>query len=102
MKALAAVVAAFAATMAPAQDQPSSSFAPPVQLQAGDKFLGHERLFPSPVYHDVDGDGLADLVVGDLIGHLTVALRKPGKKISYGAESKLKGADGKDLKFHNW
>ena len=82
---------------------PAAPFAPPVRVRAGDALLGEGRLYPSPVFHDVNGDGLLDIVVGDLPGRLTVALRLPGEgPPAYGAEKPLKGADGNDLKFHNW
>lgn len=83
--------------------QPTPSFAAPVRLHAGDKLLGENRLYPSPVFHDMNGDGLADIVVGDLRGRITVALRQPGKgPATYGAESALKDVDGKEIDFHNW
>ena len=92
------VLAATAAAQVPAP-----TFAPPVRLQAGDQGLGENRLYPSPVFHDLNGDGLHDLVIGDLRGHLTVALRLPGEgSPRYGAESKLLGRDGKALDFGNW
>ncbi len=78
------------------------AFAPPVRRQAGDANLGEGRLYPSPVLHDVNGDGLADIVVGDLHGHLTVALRKPGSKIAYAAEEPVLDELGKRIDFHNW
>jgi hypothetical protein len=81
----------------------ATEFASPVRLNAGEPFLGVKRLFPSPVFHDIDGDGLQDVVVGDLMGRLTVALRKPGKgKLAFGAETKLLDAEGKEIDFHNW
>jgi hypothetical protein len=86
----------------------SPTFAPPVRLKAGDSFLGHkdpdgrERLYPSPVYHDLDGDGLADIVVGDLRGHLTVARRVAGSAPAFAKEEKVLGADGKILDLGNW
>lgn len=80
----------------------SPTFAPPVRLKAGDKFLGENRLYPSPVFHDLNGDGLADLVVGDLRGLMTVALRLPGALPSFGPETKVLGADGKVLDLQNW
>ena len=85
-----------------AQDSGATHFASPQRLDAGEKRLGEDRYFPSPVFHDVDGDGLPDLVVGDLIGRLTVALRLPGKERHYGPEKPLLGADGKEIRFHNW
>ena len=79
------------------------SFAAPVQLKAGEKLLGENRYFPSPTFRDMNGDGLKDIVVGDLLGRLTVALREAGSgPISFGAETKLQASDGKDITFHNW
>jgi hypothetical protein len=88
---------------APGDAPPTSKFAPPVRLMAGDAFLGGDRLFPSPVFHDVNGDGLLDIVVGDLPGRLTVALRRKGADArAYAAETELMAADGKRIDFHNW
>ena len=90
----------FATATAVAQ---APTFGPPVRLKAGDKFLGEKRLFPSPVFHDMNGDGLHDIVTGDLIGRLTIALRKPGSgPAAYEGETKLKDVDGKEIDFHNW
>jgi hypothetical protein len=88
---------------ASAQDKAAAPdrFGPPVRLKAGEKFLGMNRLYPSPVFHDVDGDGLADLVVGDLRGRLTVALRQKGS-FTFGEEAPMKDVDGKEIDFHNW
>ena len=78
-------------------------FAAPVRLDAGGKGLGENRLYPSPVFHDVDRDGLPDLVVGDLRGKITVALRMKGDgPARYAAETKLFAKDGKELDFQNW
>ena len=77
------------------------TFAPPVRIKAGDAFLGQKRLYPSPVFHDMNGDGLPDLVVGDLPGRLTVALRKAGA-FAFGPEEPVKAVDGKPIDFHNW
>lgn len=92
-------VSAPLATQAPT----APTFATPVKLMAGTKGLGENRLFPSPVFHDRNGDGLADLVVGDLRGHLTIALRQPGSGApTFAAETKLMAVDGQILDFHNW
>jgi hypothetical protein len=92
---------ALPATLTPGFAQ-SPTFAPPVRLQAGERPLGHQRLFPSPVLHDLDGDGRVDIVVGDLRGHLTVATRTSAAGTQFAAETKVNGADGKPLDFGNW
>lgn len=78
-------------------------FRSPVRLEAGAALLGQDRLYPSPVAHDVDGDGRLDLVVGDLRGRITVALRGSGDAPAcYTAETPLLDAEGKEIDFHNW
>ncbi len=100
--ALGAVAMAAATVVAQSPIEPTT-FAAPVRLHAGDKFLGQGRLFPSPVHHDIDGDGIADIVVGDLPGRLTVARGEKAEHTpSFGAESRLEAADGKQIDFHNW
>jgi hypothetical protein len=86
-----------------------ASFASPVLIEAGaptvagPTVLGKGRLYPSPVLHDLDGDGRLDVVVGDLRGHLTTAVRLPGDGApKFAAEQKLLAKDGKDLDFGNW
>ncbi|MEZ5966127.1 MAG: hypothetical protein R3F56_19985 [Planctomycetota bacterium] len=84
----------------PSDQQPATTFAAPVRLRAGESFLGERRLFPSPVFHDVNGDGRDDIVIGDLIGRMTYALRQADG--SYAAEAKLEDEEGKQIDFHNW
>ena len=51
----------------------------------------------------MNGDGAADVVVGDLWGKLTVALRsKDARALELAAETKLMAVDGKEIDFHNW
>lgn len=53
------------------------------------------------MFHDVDGEGRVDLVVGDLMGRITVASRlDDGGPPRYGDETPRKTADGNDLEFH--
>jgi hypothetical protein len=92
---------ALASTLA-AQARDAATFAPPVRIEVNGKWLGATRLYPSPVLHDRNGDGRADLVIGDLRGHLTVALRQPGAGIIWAAETKVMASDGKLLDFANW
>ena len=72
----------------------SAKFAAPQRIKVGSKFLGEKRYYPSPVLHDVDGDGKKEIVIGDLTGRVTVA--------SADSETPMMMADGKPLKFHNW
>lgn len=80
-------------------DSSGPRFADPVRLKAGDAFLGANRLYPSPALHDVDRDGIPDLLIGDLPGRVTWA-RREGQ--AFHAETKFLGKDGKPLKFNNW
>ena len=75
-------------------------FAAPKRIMVGEKFLGEKRYYPSPVLYDVDGDGVKEIVVGDLFGKVTVASGKPG--LSLAIEKPMMDRDGKPLKFHNW
>ncbi len=78
-----------------------ANFKAPVRLQAGEKYIGEGRYYPSPVFRDINGDGKLDIVTGDLRGYITVALRS-GSGMEFSAETNLLGADGKALKFDNW
>lgn len=81
----------------------AAKFAPPMRVKAGDRLLGEKRLYPSPVLQDMNGDGHADLVIGDLRGKITVALRQPGAGLpQFAVDTALKGRDSKDLDFANW
>jgi hypothetical protein len=87
-----------------ANPQGAARFAPPERMKAGDAWLGAKRLYPSPAVHDVDGDGVFDVVIGDLRGVVTFAR---GQRIDDGgvvlaAEEPMKDDQGKQLKFHNW
>lgn len=88
---------------APANTAQQGGFASPRRIEAGGRFLGTKRLYPSPVVRDMNGDGLADLVVGDLWGKITIAMRVAGKgPLAFEADTELKAADGKAIDFHNW
>lgn len=80
-----------------------AEFAPPVRLKAGDAFLGAGRMYPSPVVHDVDGDGRADVVVGDLMGMVTCAARTDAEGSPVlAAELPMTTRKAEQLSFHNW
>ena len=96
------LVLATAGAFAPSQQAPAPVFGPPVRIQAGETMLGEGRLFPSPVFHDVNGDGRLDIVVGDLRGHMTVALRTADPVAAYEKDNPVLGADGKIVDLQNW
>lgn len=101
--ALLCAALAFAGELVPSDSPSTPAFAPPVRLTAGGAFMGEDRYFPSPVFHDVNHDGLLDVVIGDLRGRITVALRRKGEDPrAYEAETELMAVDGKRIDFHNW
>jgi hypothetical protein len=105
IRALGLASAAAVGSLAGAQSTGSAAaprFAEPRRIQAGDRFLGEGRYYPSPVLHDVDGDGRCDLVIGDLMGKVTWAPREAGTEPAFGAEVPLQARNGQPLKFHNW
>lgn len=77
-------------------------FAAPIRIQVDGAFLGGKKLYPSPVWHDLDGDGVLDLVVGDLPGRIVVARGLGGQPPAYAKEVALERAKGTRLQFHNW
>ena len=86
-----------------AQTTEGPRFAEPVRLKAGDAFLGEGRSYPSPAMHDIDGDGVVDVVIGDLPGTISLArgVRKGGA-YTLAAEKSVKMKDGNRLEFNNW
>lgn len=95
-----ALLSLTAASLAPAALSQAIQFKDPIRIEAGGKLMGKGRMYPSPAAHDINGDGRFDVVIGDLRGHLTVALQKADG--TFAAEQKLKDADGKVLDFGNW
>ncbi len=97
------LVLALASFSQPVDNDDLPTFADPVRLMAGDQPMGAGRLYPSPALVDLDGDGVAEMVIGDLRGVLTVSKRIPGEDTTLWSEAEpLEGADGEPLKFHNW
>jgi hypothetical protein len=86
---------------AAAQSVPA--FKPPVLVRAGEQLLGHKRLYPSPMMHDSNRDGVADIYVGDLRGAITFALGSVvDGETTFADEQKLKDSAGRELDFGNW
>ena len=101
-KALAWTVGAvLLASSGPENVPEPAEFAEPVRLKAGDAFLGGARLYPSPVVREVDGR--REIVVGDLIGKVTVASLSTGEAgVKVSEEKPFLNSKGEQLKFHNW
>ena len=81
----------------------TAKFAAPEMLMAAGAPMGDGLLYPSPELRDMNGDGHADIVIGDLWGNLRIATSQTdGDTISYSKLAKLKASDGTELKFENW
>ena len=72
--------------------------APEALLTADSPFTG--QMYPSPVLRDIDGDGMAELVVGDLPGRMRFATRK-GNDLQWSKLQPMKSGD-KPLRLNNW
>ena len=64
-----------------------------------------EQMYPSPAFYDIDGDGCAELVVGDIFGKLNVYKNQnaggKGDPV-WGTPTALKTSEGKQIKVSNW
>ena len=82
-------------------------FDAPVRLKVKDAFLNvaAKKRFPSPAMIDVDDDGQAELVVGELMGSVGVYENQntsgTGDPI-WGPRTHLKTFDGKRIRTSNW
>ena len=76
------------------------TFAEPIQVIAGDEAIG--GLYPSPTLFDIDGDGAAELVIGDLFGNIQYAERLSGDDLGAWGELKPFKTGERELKFNNW
>ena len=79
-------------------DETSLFDAPEALLTADSPFTG--QMYPSPVLRDIDGDGKAELVVGDLPGRMRFASRVD-KGLSWSKLEPMKSGD-EPLRLNNW
>lgn len=82
-------------------------FEAPERLMVGDQPLNAEtrQMYPSPAVYDVDSDGQAELVVGDIFGSLQVYENQntsgKGDPV-WGKPTRLETAEGTPIKVPNW
>jgi len=94
---------ACAALRSAAADDLVAAFSDPVKLTAGEADMGQGILYPSPKLHDLNGDGVAELLIGDLRGRLLFAKRLRGAgEFAWSDLEPLLTADGEPIKFDNW
>lgn len=102
LTSLPALTSALLATAGAAQSDPALS--PPQRLKAGGEWIdtGKEIAHAGPQLHDVDGDGLLDLVVGSFAGRFQL-YRNVGTRTApaFEARGHLQ-AGGVAAKVPNW
>lgn len=74
--------------------------APEELTTAGEAFTG--ILYPSPVLHDVDGDGQRELLIGDLPGRILVSEPTSETQGVAWSEQKSLEVDGEPIRLNNW
>ena len=86
-----------------AADDAVPPFRTPVQLKAGEAIMGAGILYPSPKLQDLDGDGVSEMLIGDLRGQLLFSKRQgSGDATQWTTLEPVQTADGKPIKFDNW
>ncbi|MSR47162.1 MAG: hypothetical protein EXS13_08865 [Planctomycetes bacterium] len=78
--------------------------APPVRLKAGDAWIdtGDELAHAGPSFHDLNGDGKHDLLVGNFKGTLAhYANVGSASAPKFEARGFLQ-AEGQEIAIHNW
>jgi len=82
--------------------QAPAQFSPPIRLMSEDKPLGKGKLYPSPRLYDIDRDGQAEMVIGDLPGRVTVAEKVAGAGPAHWGPLEPFMSGKRALKFRNW
>ncbi len=81
-----------------------AELAAPVRLAADGQWIdtGKETAHAGPSFHDLDGDGVRDLLVGNFAGTLA-HYRNVGTAAAPKFEAKgFLAAEGDPIKIHNW
>jgi hypothetical protein len=85
--------------LATAADKPAQELAPPVRLEAGGKPIDTDVGHAAPFVGDFDGDGVADLLVGQFGDGILWVFRNEGSaaapKLAAGVKFKDGAKDGR-------
>lgn len=102
---LAAALAALAPSSVLAQATPGGGeLEAPVRLKAGEEFIdsGEYIAHSGPLFADVTGDGLPDLLVGNFKGHVQVYENVGTRGEPLFEDKGLLEAEGEQVKVPNW
>lgn len=82
----------------------SSDLEAPVRLEAGDAIIdtGAHGGHAGPAFADYDGDGLPDLLVGNLQGYIQLYRNVGTRKAPKFEDKGLLEVDGRPVRFNNW
>ncbi|MHC4974332.1 MAG: FG-GAP repeat domain-containing protein [Planctomycetota bacterium] len=82
----------------------SSELEAPIRLEAGDAIIetGAHVGHAGPLFADYDGDGLPDLLVGNLLGYIQLYRNVGTKKAPKFEDKGLLEVDGTPVRINNW
>ncbi|MFT7075946.1 MAG: hypothetical protein ACJA0P_001960 [Planctomycetota bacterium] len=85
----------------PPPAKPGKGFHGPVALTTNGK--PHEGiLYPSPTVFDVDGDGVDELLIGEIFGSIKISEPLPGDDTLAWGKAQRMTTGGEPIKLNNW
>ena len=82
----------------------NETFEAPIMLMAGGEPMEAGYSYPSPAIFDVDNDGQDEMVLGEIMGTLSVCdnENKSSGDPQWSSAAPLLAADGEPLQLNNW